>query len=97
MKLAMAAALVLLCAGCNATSTTASIGMDRAEIPVRQACPAFRTGSFSTEAARTYGIEQITNFRNDSPFSCRCIAKTLSAAPVCSQVRRLRPGAFQEG
>ncbi|MFM9975646.1 MAG: hypothetical protein ACKVON_13860 [Beijerinckiaceae bacterium] len=92
-----ALALALLCAACNTISTTASIETTRAEIPVRNACPAFKTGNFSSESARTYGIEQITNFKNDSQFNCRCIAKTLNATPTCSQVRRLRPGAFQEG
>jgi hypothetical protein len=98
MKHAIGAALfALLCAACTAAGTTTSIDLARAEIPVRNACPAFRTGQFSSEAARTYGVEQITNFRNDSQFNCRCIAKALNATPSCSQIPRLRPGAFQEG
>jgi hypothetical protein len=87
MNHAYAAALALLLAACVSDST-ASIDLGRAESPVRQSCPAFRTGPFTADAARTYGSEQITNFRNDSAFTCRCLVKSASAAPACSQVAR---------
>ncbi len=85
MKHLVAAALALLVSAC-VSQTTASIDLARAETPVRQSCPAFRTGAFAADAARTYGGEQITNFRNGSRFSCRCVAKTPGEAPSCQQV-----------
>lgn len=94
-RLFAAAALALLCASCNAS--TAGISETRAETPVRQACPAFRRGVFMAEGARTYGSEQITTFRNDSAFHCRCIVKSESETPSCSQVRRFSLGRIDEG
>lgn len=91
-----AAALALFCASCNQTHT-ASISESRAEAPIRQSCPAFRAGTFVAEGARSYGAEQITTFRNESNFHCRCIAKAADQAPVCSQVRRFSLGRIEEG
>ena len=95
-RLLAAASLALLCASCNATHT-ASISETRAEAPVRRFCPAFRTGPFVAEGARSYGAEQITTFRNDSSFHCRCIAKAADQAPTCNQVRRFSLGRIEEG
>jgi hypothetical protein len=87
MKYAFAAALALLVSAC-VPETTASIDIVRAETPVRKFCPAFRSGPFAADAARTYGDEQITNFTNASTFACRCVAKDAGGAPACQQVRR---------
>jgi hypothetical protein len=86
MKLFAGAALALLVAGC--VDTTASIDITRAESPIRQFCPAFRTGPFAADAARTYGTEQITNFSNNSRFTCRCVVKSAGQTPACQQVAR---------
>jgi hypothetical protein len=94
-NLLLAGALALFCTSCN--STTSSISEARAEAPIRQACPAFRTGNFSSAAARTYGAEQITTFQNGSNFQCRCIAKTADQLPVCNQVRPFSAAILQEG
>ena len=94
-NLICAAALALLCASCN--STTASISETRAEAPVRKACPAFRTGNFTSAAARTYGAEQITTFQNSSNFQCRCIVKSVDQPPVCNQVRPFSATLLKEG
>jgi hypothetical protein len=88
-------AVAALCTACN--TTTASISTSRAEAPIRQFCPAFRSGEFAAEGARTYGTEQITTFRNASNFHCRCIVKSAGAAPVCQQVRRFSLGRIDEG
>jgi hypothetical protein len=96
LRLLGAAALAILCASCNATHT-ASISETLAEAPVRMSCPAFRAGPFVPEAARSYGSEQITTFRNDTNFHCRCIAKASGQAPTCSQVRRFTLGRIEEG
>jgi hypothetical protein len=96
IRILAAAALALLCAACNTTHTV-SISESRAEASVRLACPAFRAGPFVAEGARSYGAEQITTFRNDTAFHCRCLAKTAEQAPTCSQVRRFTPGRIQEG
>lgn len=93
MKYAFAAALALLVSACSSTTTT-SIDVSRAEAVVRKACPAFRSGSFAADAARTYGTEQITNFGNGSRFTCRCVAKDSGAAPSCSQFVRHGTGLF---
>jgi hypothetical protein len=85
-KFAIVAALALACAACNAS--TQSIQPDRAETPVRKSCAAFKTGSFSSDSARSYGTEQITTFKNASQFNCRCVVKSAEQAPVCQQVRR---------
>ncbi len=79
-------ALALACAACN--TSTQGIQTSRAETSIRKACPAFKTGPFSNDAARSYGSEQITTFRNDSKFNCRCVVKSAEQAPVCQQVRR---------
>ncbi len=96
LRLIGAAALALLCASCNATYT-ASISESVAEAPVRRSCPAFKAGPFVAEGARSYGGEQITTFRNDTTFHCRCIVRTSSEAPSCSQVRRFQLGRIEEG
>lgn len=96
LRLIGAAALAILCASCNST-TTASISEALAETPVRQSCPAFRAGPFVPEGARSYGGEQITTFRNDTNFHCRCIVKASGTAPSCSQVRRFTLGRIEEG
>jgi hypothetical protein len=82
------AALVfaLLCGAC--TTTTSGISTDRAEVSVRKFCPAFKTGAFTSDSARTYGNEQITTFQNGSRFNCRCLASQRDATPSCQQVRR---------
>jgi hypothetical protein len=90
MRYAFAAAVALLLAAC-VPQTTASIDIARAEAPVRQSCPAFRSGPFTADAARTYGGEQITNFRNASRFACTCVAKVQGVAPSCRQVARQGP------
>ncbi|MGL4242564.1 MAG: hypothetical protein ACRCTI_15750 [Beijerinckiaceae bacterium] len=90
MKHVLAAALALLLAAC-VSDTTASIDAARAEAPVRQSCPAFRSGAFTADAARTSGAEQITNFQNGSRFTCRCVAKSQSVAPSCQQVAKFGP------
>ncbi len=95
LRLLTAGALALLCVSCN--TTTASISETRAEAPVRMSCPAFRAGPFVAEGSRTYGSEQITTFRNDTNFHCRCIAKAADQAPSCSQVRRFKLGRIEEG
>jgi len=95
-RLTFAAALALLCASCNATHT-ASISESRAEAPIRLSCPAFKAGAFAAEASRSYGGEQITTFRNDTNFHCRCIAKTEDQTPSCRQVRRFTLGRIDEG
>jgi hypothetical protein len=95
-RLLGAAALALLLASCNSL-TTSSISDSRAEAPIRKACPAFKVGGFSAEGARTYGGEQITTFRNETNFHCRCIAKAADQAPSCSQVRRFSLGNIEEG
>jgi membrane-bound lytic murein transglycosylase B len=95
-NLICAAALALLCASCNSI-TTASISESRAEAPIRQACPAFRSGIFTSAAARTYGAEQITTFQNGSNFQCRCIVKSADQAPVCNQVRPFSASLLKEG
>jgi hypothetical protein len=95
-RLLVAAALALLLTSCNSL-TTASISETRAEAPVRKACPAFRVGEFTAEGARSYGGEQITTFRNDTNFHCRCIAKAADQAPSCNQVRRFSLGNIEEG
>jgi hypothetical protein len=87
MKYAIPAALALLLAAC-VPQTTASIDIARAEAPVRQFCPAFRTGTFQADAARSYGGEQITNFQNGSRFTCRCVSKEPGQVPRCDQVAR---------
>lgn len=84
------AALALLVSACS-PETTASIDIARAESPIRKACPAFRTGDFKPDAARTYGSEQITNFQNGSRFTCRCVVRNASSAPSCAQVAKLGP------
>ncbi len=86
MKFMSVAALLLACAACS--NSTGSIQTDRAEAPVRQFCPAFRTGPFSLDASRSYGAEIITTFRNESRFNCRCVVKSAAQAPNCQQVRR---------
>ncbi len=90
MKYAFAAALALLASAC-VSDTTASIDTARAEAPIRKFCPAFRTGAFTADAARTYGTEQITNFRNGSRFSCRCVSKGPGLTPTCDQVASYGP------
>jgi hypothetical protein len=82
----LALGLLLLCGAC--TATTSGIATDRAEISVRKSCPAFKTGLFQQDSARTYGNEQITTFQNGSRFNCRCLANQLTASPSCQQVRR---------
>jgi hypothetical protein len=94
-KLFCAAALAILCASCN--TTTATISETRAEASIRKACPAFRTGSFTTAVGRTYGAEQITTFQNASRFQCRCLAKSESEVPTCNQVRPFSASQLQEG
>jgi hypothetical protein len=94
-NLICASALALMCVSCN--STTASISETRAEAPIRQACPAFRSGSFTSAAARTYGAEQITTFQNSSNFQCRCIVKSADQPPVCNQVRPFSASLLKEG
>jgi hypothetical protein len=94
-KLFCAAALALLCVSCNATTT--AISETRAEASIRKACPAFRSGSFTTAAGRTYGTEQITTFQNASRFQCRCLAKSQNEVPVCTQVRPFSASQLQEG
>jgi hypothetical protein len=89
-------ALALLAASCNNTFTQ-GISESRAEAPIRRFCPAFRNGSFAADMSRSYGAEQITTFRNETSFHCRCIAKTADEAPVCSQVRRFSLGRVEEG
>jgi hypothetical protein len=84
MKFILGAAFALLVAGC--VDTTASIDIARVESPIRKSCPAFREGSFMADAARTYGAEQITNFRNTSRVTCRCIVKDRAQTPSCAQV-----------
>jgi hypothetical protein len=81
-------AVAVLAAGCNSSGTTASIAVDRADGPVRKACPAFRKGEFAPDSSRTYGVEQITTFQNGSAFNCRCVVKASDATPNCQQVRR---------
>jgi hypothetical protein len=91
MKYAVfATALALLLSAC-VPETTASIDIARAEAPVRKFCPAFRSGAFTADAARTYGSEQITNFQNGSRFTCRCVSKGSGAAPTCDQVAKFGP------
>ena len=87
-------AVALLCSAC-VPETTASIAIARAEAPVRQFCPAFKTGDFSKDSARSYGTEQITTFQNGSPFNCRCIVKSVDQTPSCSQVRRFSLGVIE--
>jgi hypothetical protein len=94
-NLICATALALFCASCH--STTASIGESRAEAPIRLACPAFRSGSFTSAAARTYGAEQITTFQNSSNFQCLCIVKSADQRPVCNQIRPFSAALLQEG
>jgi hypothetical protein len=89
MRYVVSAAFALLVAGC--VDTTASIDIARVESPVRKACPAFRDGPFTPDAARTYGGEQITNFQNGSRFTCRCVVRDSSSAPACAQVARFGP------
>jgi hypothetical protein len=89
MKCILGAALALLVAGC--VDTTASIDIVRAESPIRKSCPAFREGPFTADAARTYGSEQITNFRNASRVTCRCVVKDAGQTPSCAQVARYGP------
>ncbi|MGL4636054.1 MAG: hypothetical protein ACRCWF_08745 [Beijerinckiaceae bacterium] len=87
MKNVLGAMIVaLLVSAC--TTTTSGIATSRADAQVRQFCPAFKTGAFSQDSARTYGAEQVTTFQNGSKFNCRCIAKALDQAPSCQQVRR---------
>jgi hypothetical protein len=90
MKYTFAAAVALLVSAC-VPETTASIDIARADSPVRSFCPAFRSGAFAPDAARTYGSEQITNFQNGSRFTCRCVVKDAGSAPSCAQVARLGP------
>jgi hypothetical protein len=90
MKYAFAAAVALLVAACT-PETTASIDIARADSVVRTSCPAFRQGAFAPEASRTYGTEQITNFRNGSRFACRCVVKDAGSAPACAQVAAFGP------
>ncbi len=90
-----AAAIILLCAACQ-TATT-SISESRAEASIRKFCPAFRSGPFAVDGARTYGTEQITTFKNASTFHCRCIARSAEQEPKCSQVRRFTLGNIEEG
>jgi hypothetical protein len=80
--------IALAISGCVSPGTTASIPVARAEVSIRQACPAFRSGEFARDSSRTYGVEQITTFQNGSPFNCRCVVKTEGATPRCQQVRR---------
>lgn len=89
------AAIILLCVACQ--SATTSISESRAEASVRQSCPAFRSGPFSVDGARSYGTEQITTFKNASTFNCRCIARSAEQEPKCSQVRRFTLGNIEEG
>lgn len=91
-----ASAIAIFAASCTMTNT-ASISETRAEASVRRSCPAFRAGSFAAEGARSYGSEQITTFRNETNFHCRCIAKAPDEAPNCSQVRRFALGRIEEG
>jgi hypothetical protein len=86
--------IALLLSAC-VPETTASIDLARAESPVRASCPAFRNGLFAADAARTYGVEQITNFQNSSRFTCRCVAKGAGAAPSCVQVTKYGPVRFE--
>jgi hypothetical protein len=85
-KIFLTVVLVVMCAAC--TTTTTGIDLTLAETPVRQSCPAFKSGSFAEDSARTYGKEQITTFRNESRFNCRCISREINSAPACQQVRR---------
>jgi hypothetical protein len=82
----LALALLLLCGAC--TATTSGIAPDRADVSVRKSCPAFKSGPFTQDSARTYGDEQITTFKNGSRFNCRCLATQRDAMPACQQVRR---------
>jgi hypothetical protein len=79
--------IALLISAC-VPEATANINIVRAEAPVRKSCPAFKTGSFSSDSARSYGSEQITTFKNETKFNCRCVVKSAEQAPVCQQVRR---------
>jgi hypothetical protein len=87
MKSIIFAGLALLCGAC--VSSTSSIDISRAEEPIRQFCPAFKSGSFSPDSSRTYGSEQVSTFQNGSPFNCRCLVKAQDQTPSCQQVRRL--------
>jgi hypothetical protein len=78
--------LALLTAAC--TSTTSGIEMVVAESSVRQFCPAFKKGDFAQDSARTYGSEQITTYRNQSKFNCRCVSREINSTPRCKQVVR---------
>jgi starvation-inducible outer membrane lipoprotein len=78
--------IAMLVAAC--TTTTSAIDTQRADAFVRQSCPAFKTGVFKQDSARTYGTEQVTTFQNGSSFNCRCIAKAADQALSCQQVRR---------
>ncbi|MGL4575708.1 MAG: hypothetical protein ACRCV9_13075 [Burkholderiaceae bacterium] len=83
-------AAALLLGACN--QTTASISVDRADASVRRFCPAFRVGVYTNDASRTYGTEQITTYRNESRFNCRCVVKTVNDKPACAQVKRFTLG-----
>jgi hypothetical protein len=87
MRILIGFALAALLAACTQT-TTSSIPVERVEAQVRQACPAFRQGTYSVDSARSYGSEQATTFKNESNFNCRCIARDAASAPTCRQVRR---------
>ena len=95
MKLLLSAFAIALFGAACTPDTTASIAIARAEAPVRQFCPAFKTGDFSKDSARSYGTEQITTFQNGSPFNCRCIVKSANQTPSCSQVRRFSLGVLE--
>jgi hypothetical protein len=87
-------ALALACASCNAS--TQSIQADRAEVSVRKACPAFKTGAFTSDSSRSYGSEQITTFKNASKLNCRCVVKSADQTPSCKQVRRFVLGDIED-
>jgi hypothetical protein len=87
-KILCALFVAVLAGACNSSGNTASIAVERAEAPVRKACPSFRNGEFSRDSSRTYGTEQITTFQNGSAFNCRCVVKVADATPKCQQVRR---------
>jgi hypothetical protein len=90
MKLPIAALFALLLAACMPEST-ASISINRAEAPVRQFCPAFRSGgAITVQSSRTYGSEQITMFDNGSGVACRCTVSSATDTPRCAQVARSR-------
>jgi hypothetical protein len=95
MKMPMAAAAALFLAACMPEST-ASISINRAEAPVRQSCPAFRSGgAITVQSSRTYGAEQITMFENGSGVACRCVVTSATDTPRCAQVARSRVIRFE--